>query len=219
VRDLWAPAITKYAGFPLFTRRYPSHGIENFAFDLLLGKPCLIVEHHQFFGNNGSDVVRFVETLSAINARLCWRPLGDLLRRCYQSRVRADGVIEIRMFANELLLSNPTGEECHYEFRKDDAGSAGVCEVTLGEKRLGWERLGSSITFRCMVPPGEEGLVRVSYSPAKQTATASGYRLKDLVKIATRRYLCEIRDNFLCRHTGLLRLAQAMTQPRKFLAH
>ena len=42
-------AITKYHSFPIVTRRYLWHGLENFAFDILLEKPCLIVTHHQDF--------------------------------------------------------------------------------------------------------------------------------------------------------------------------
>ena len=39
----------RYGDFSIFTRRYAHHGLENFAFDLLLGKACLIVCHHDFF--------------------------------------------------------------------------------------------------------------------------------------------------------------------------
>ena len=38
----------RYSSFPIFTRRYPWEGIENFAFDILLGKPALIVIHHDY---------------------------------------------------------------------------------------------------------------------------------------------------------------------------
>ena len=54
ISDLWDVAIMSYQGFPIFTRRYSFHGLENFAFDLLLGKPCLIVCHHDFFKDDGS---------------------------------------------------------------------------------------------------------------------------------------------------------------------
>ena len=43
-----------YGAFPIFTRRYAFHGVENFAFDLLLGKPCLIVAHHDSFKDDGT---------------------------------------------------------------------------------------------------------------------------------------------------------------------
>jgi len=36
ISDVWDVAVMKYGSFPIFTRRYPSQGIENFAFDILL---------------------------------------------------------------------------------------------------------------------------------------------------------------------------------------
>ena len=57
VRDVWDTAILAYGTFPIYTRRYASHGIENFAFDLLLGKPCFIVAHHEFFRDGGAALV------------------------------------------------------------------------------------------------------------------------------------------------------------------
>src|SRR5688500_12960665 len=57
VRDVWDTAILSYGTFPIYTRRYASHGIENFAFDLLLGKPCFIVAHHEFFRDGGAALV------------------------------------------------------------------------------------------------------------------------------------------------------------------
>ncbi len=53
--ELLAPAIMSYAGFPLFLRRKMSEPLANFALDLLLGKPCLIVTHHDDFqGRHGA---------------------------------------------------------------------------------------------------------------------------------------------------------------------
>jgi len=43
--DLLAPAVSRYGDFPLFMRRYPGN-LADFAFDLFLGKPALLVEHH-----------------------------------------------------------------------------------------------------------------------------------------------------------------------------
>src|SRR5262249_11168005 len=38
VGDWWSVAVMNYSNFPIFTRRYPSQGVENFAFDMLVGK-------------------------------------------------------------------------------------------------------------------------------------------------------------------------------------
>ena len=44
VADVWDTAIMAYDNFALFTRRYPWSGVENFAFDSLLGKP--VIDRH-----------------------------------------------------------------------------------------------------------------------------------------------------------------------------
>ncbi len=56
IADLWDVAIMKYGSFPIFTRRYLTHGVENFAFDALLGKPCLMVAHHEVFKDRGREL-------------------------------------------------------------------------------------------------------------------------------------------------------------------
>src|SRR5208283_4412128 len=60
IADLWSVAIMKYGTFPILTRRYPHHGIENFAFDAILGKPCLIAAHHEAFKDHARNLVDFV---------------------------------------------------------------------------------------------------------------------------------------------------------------
>src|SRR5439155_10152869 len=97
LEDVWNVALLRYGSFPLFTRRYPAHGLENFAFDLLLGKPCLIVEHHEFFKRNGEEVITFVKALNSLNCNLQWRTLGDVIRKSYQSRIASNEVVNIRM--------------------------------------------------------------------------------------------------------------------------
>src|SRR5256885_9394394 len=74
----------KYGAFPIFTRRYFHHGIENFAFDKLLGKPCLIVAHHEIFKDEGRDLVEFIGKLNSLNGNLHWRPLGNALGRSFK---------------------------------------------------------------------------------------------------------------------------------------
>ena len=53
IEAYWEVASMKHSSFPIFTRRYPMQGVENFAFDILLGKPCLGGIHHHF-RQNGS---------------------------------------------------------------------------------------------------------------------------------------------------------------------
>ena len=78
IADLLAPAISKYKSFPLFVRRYP-HNVVDFAFDLFLGKPALIVEHHNYF-RRGYDTARnFISQINSLSDKLQWTDLTELI--------------------------------------------------------------------------------------------------------------------------------------------
>jgi hypothetical protein len=206
IRDSWVPAITRHGSFALFIRRYPADGLANFAFDVLLGKPCLIVEHHSFFKAEHREVLRFAHALNSLSITLHWRSLGDVIRRSYHWRIDSDGIVQIRMFANELLLKNKGEAVREYRIEKPDKASAGIEEVTADDRSLSWQTDGASVFFTCTISPGKEVLLRVRYSPAANNS-GRNKRLSQSMKIAARRYLCEFRDNFLSRHDRLMAVA------------
>lgn len=208
IEDTWSVAINRYGSFPLFTRRYPADGLANFAFDILLGKPCLIVEHHSFFKGEHQNVVRFVNALNSMNGGLRWRSLGDVIRRSYQWRLGPNRVVQVRMFANELLLKNDDNVERQYQIEKADEGSAGVREVTADGRYLEWTTDGHAIVFICQIPSGAEVLIQVRYNSRETKAERRNGSRSNFVKIAARRYLSEFRDNFLARHDRIMAIAQ-----------
>lgn len=203
IDDVWKVAVVKYGSFPVFTRRYPSHGLENFAFDLLLGKPCLIVEHHQFFKKGGREAVKFIRTLNSLNCLLQWRSLGEVVRRAYQWRVGPEGEIQVRMFANELRLRNESQREQSYHVRKANEGSAGIENIFMNGLPVMWEVDNASITFSCKIPPSTEVLIRVQYRSSLGRVTGSE-SVNSRARTALRRYLSEFRDTFLSLHAGIL---------------
>ncbi len=89
------------------------HGMENFAFDLLLGKPCFIVAHHEFFRDGGAALVALIDHLRALNCTLRWRSPREVVRRAYRER-GADGVHRVQMFGTEALLTNTSIEAGMY---------------------------------------------------------------------------------------------------------
>jgi hypothetical protein len=207
IGDVWNVAIVKYGSFPVFTRRYPSHGLENFAFDLLLGKPCFIVEHHQFFKDGGREALKFISALNSLNCRLQWGGLGQVLRRTYQRRVGSNGEVQIRMFANELLLRNESQDGQSYQIQKANEDSAGIEKILVDGYPVEWEMNNESIGFSCTIPPNTEILIQIQYRSSLGPVT-EGDSLKSMTKTALRRFSCEFRDTFLSRHARLLSVAQ-----------
>jgi hypothetical protein len=75
LQDLLNPALLCYDGSPLFARRRPGDGPVNFAVDSFLGKPCLVVLHHDFFKGGIKNLEEFVHTLANFHPQLSWDSL------------------------------------------------------------------------------------------------------------------------------------------------
>src|SRR6185436_17611319 len=65
LRDVIDVAVTRFSGFPLFTRRYPSQ-LAELAFDLFLGKPAFIVEHAGYFRDGYESLIEMLDGLHRI---------------------------------------------------------------------------------------------------------------------------------------------------------
>jgi hypothetical protein len=196
VADVWDVAIMSYDGFPIFTRRYPWQEVSNFAFDVLLGKPCLIVIHHDFCRDRNSHLIEFIDRLNAQIPSLVWRGLGDVLQNSYRWRRVGMDCEELEMYAGELLLQNSSSSRSRYRIKRRNSEPAGVREVTREQTSIPWSQAGDYLQFETTLEPGEQKLVRVAFQAAPvQTRDRVGIKYR--VKTAVRRYLSEFRDDYV----------------------
>ena len=106
VRDLLAPAVTSLQGFPIFIRHHPNSTFD-LAFDLYLGRPAFIVEHHDFFENGLPILEALVRDLQKRSPRLQWLPLESAVEKTHQIRTGADGGTHLRFFSDAFDLRTP----------------------------------------------------------------------------------------------------------------
>lgn len=197
IADLWGMAIMKYGTFPIFTRRYLKHGIENFAFDGLLGKPCLIVGHHEIFKDGGRELVEFIDKLNALKWNLRWKPLGDLILHSFRIRNDVEGKTVIQMSAQSLRIENHSGEPREYSFLKEEDPHS-VKTVTVNRDCVEFTCDEGFLSWNATLAPGEGAEVRIIQKEKQDSdfpADGIGYS----VKTHARRYLSEFRDNYLSR--------------------
>jgi hypothetical protein len=198
IRDIWDVAIMTYGDFPIFTRRYAFHGLENFAFDLLLGKPCLIVAHHDFFKDGGVALIELVDKLGSLNCHLRWRPLGQVVRMACRRRSNGAGAEEVEMYGNELVVSNPLDEALEVTIRKRKGRNDLVSEILCDEEPVMWASVGEYFVFGERISSHSEKRFRVVY---RQQAHARDEQrsLRFELAVAIRRILSEFRDDYLSR--------------------
>ena len=199
VSDAWDVAVLRYHGFPIFTRRYPLQGVENFAFDILLGKPCIVVIHHDFCCDGYKRLVEFIERLHAIKYPLSWRSLGEVVRRSCRQRELSPGVTEVEMYGAELRIENRSEQPMRFLIRKREPDSSGIKEVCTGAREIAWNSVEGGIRFEIQLNPGEHRTIELRFHGLNgdvRSAESLSYKVKTMV----RRYLSEFRDNYIVKH-------------------
>lgn len=193
--ELLRPAITSYGGFPLFLRRKAREPIANFALDLLLGKPCLVVTHHDDFKEGMRPVAALVRSLNALDPALEWTNLETIASRTYGTRVQNTSLVDIRLFAASTVIEpmDGGGEIC---FSKAEPLADKHLEVFVAGQQVNSHRQDGDIVFCRVMAAAEPTAVDVTVSRLEPTPPAI-HPLSYRVKVAARRYLSEIRDNYV----------------------
>lgn len=192
ISEVWDLAVRRYADFPLYTRRYPRQGVENFAFDILLGKPCLVVIHHDFCRHNCEHLIKFIQRLNALPTPLAWRSLGEVVRRSYRRRELDPATSEIEMYAAEMLIENCGRSPRLFKIKRRETNPDELEEIVVGGQRVAWKMAGDYLGFEVSLPPRGSSLVQLRFKGSAPTI-----RHRSRWKIGLRRYLSEMRDNYL----------------------
>ena len=201
IEDYWKVGVLNYSEFPIFTRRYASAGIENFAFDILLGKPCLVVAHHNDCHDDCRHIADFMDRLNQLNAPLRWVNLGEALRRSFRQRQVSPGMMEIEMYGSEVRVENPFLLRTIFHFRKRESRVEHIDTVETSGNPIQWVATADKqcLSFSVELNPGESRIVKVGYKEFESVDSFKGEDLRYKLKAMVRRYLSEVRDNFVSR--------------------
>jgi hypothetical protein len=204
ISDVWDIAVMGYT-FPLFTRRYPWEGIENFAFDALLGKPAIAVIHHDYCSDHCARLVKFIEQLNALPSAPTWRNLGEVLRRSYRQREVSPGAMEVEMYGTELRIENLSGQSKRFSIRRRESEPSAIQRIDTDDQEITWRQIDGRIDFEIELNPGENQVIKIKFhdlTAKERNGDSLPYKLKTML----RRYLCEMRDNYVvplrCRLAG-----------------
>jgi len=196
ISELWDIAVMGYSNFPIFTRRYPWEGIENFAFDALLGKPAIAVIHHDYCSDHCARLVNFIERLNALKIALTWRSLGDVVRRSCRQREVSPGEVEVEMYGTELRIENRSEQSKHFVIKRRECEPSAVREICDRSGPIAWTFLNGHINFEIDLNPGESKMVGIRFHELAGNG-CNGDTLPYRLKTMLRRYLCEVRDNYV----------------------
>ena len=194
LRDAMNVAIDKYGSAPLFGRSYPLD-VAEFAFALLLGKPALLVEHHQYFRDGYQRLVSFVDALNLVEPCLEWATLGTICETACLTRDRRDHT-DVWFFTKRFRFQNTQVGARDYVFlRRSTAGLEST--VTVNGQPMHWEQEGGFLKFRLRLNEGQVASVDSSSTVAERAGLATRLSLGGSAKVLVRRVLSEYRDNYV----------------------
>src|SRR5438552_17229208 len=188
ISELWDTAVMGYSNFPIFTRRYPWEGIENFAFDALLGKPAIAVIHHDYCSDHCARLVNFIERLNALQYAPTWRSLGEVVRRSCRQREVSPGEVEVEMYGTELRIDNRSEHPKRFLIRRRECEPSAIREICDRSGPIAWNSVNGHVNFETDLCPGESKMLSIRcHDLAVEGCDGDNlpYRLKTML----RRYL------------------------------
>lgn len=208
--DFLRPAVTRFYGFPIFQRRYPKHLIGS-AFDMFLGKPALIVEHHQYLADGCKKLEEFVGELHRCEPGLSWPTLSSQLTRSCMMRRLSDDSFNVRFFTSRFQFKNAQASKCRFLLEKDEPDVSIIRKVLVDGESVTYKSSESVIQLEVEAGAGDRKVIEILDHPRRSMpAKRSGVTYS--FGVFVRRGLSEFRDNALSRHPVLLRAAKGVAR-------
>jgi hypothetical protein len=208
VADVLDVAIMDYACFPLFVRRYP-HDVVDFAFDLFLGKPAFIVEHHDYFQSGYESLSEFVDAIGRLEHGVTWAGLQDVIEHCYSERIRPDGTREVRIYGGRCAIDNSTDRLRTCAVTKRESGPVPIRRVTVDGVDVPHAVTDGTLTVSTEIPPMGSVRLVIDYEDC-HPETGDTDTWYERGRIWTRRRLSEFRDNRVSKSALLSQLAKKL---------
>jgi hypothetical protein len=196
VRDLLQVAVTRFSDFPLFGRRYPRN-VAEFAFDLFMGKPALVAEHHGYFRDGYGAIESFAEQLNALDDRLEWASLGAICSRACLIRPGRCGETMVRFYTNRFTLQNHASEARAYVLSRRQPSHQRSTTISVNGQLYPFERVGNDVQIRLALDVGQAANITVAQENADCVAAAWKASSLHNAKVLARRRFGEFRDNYI----------------------
>jgi hypothetical protein len=204
VRDLLDVAITRFSGFPLFLRHYPDD-VVGLALDLFLGKPVLLVEHHNYFKDGYGSLAATVRMLRKMEPRLAWTNLATICSRASWTRRLESGEVLVRFYTDRFQLHNDTNDSRCYLLHQQ--GGESSVSVKVNDAPVDRTMAGDLPVVRVELGAGRSANVEVCRQREPAASVLPRRALVWRAKVSARRHLSEFRDNYVDKHPFLKRMA------------
>jgi len=214
--DLLMPAQDSLFGFPVFKRHY-WRDMSVFAMALFLGKPAILVEHHEFFRDGPIGAEEFVRRVAELRPDLEWKPLAETIMRTHARRRLARGDQEVRFFTDRFILDHQIEEPTKYILSRRVPEDSMVDYVLIRAEKVAFTREDGFVRFTIRAQHPETIPVHVEVTPIRPSEPyPKGITYH--TSVALRRGLSELRDNVVSRNRLALKTGEFLMRSLRHMA-
>ena len=113
--------------------------------------------------------LNWLKELGSLNCHLQWRSLAEVVRRACRQRIDRQGVKQVEMFGNELLVNNPSECMLNVEVRKKGRKNpALIDQVQCDQTPIMWTTNADHVLYNGTLAAGERERVSSRLSTARQ---------------------------------------------------
>ena len=116
--------------------------------------------------------------------------------------------VEIEMYGMELRIANRSEQPKRFLIRRRECEPSAIREIYDGSGPIAWNLLNGHINVEIELNPAESKMVSIRFHELAGNGS-NGDNLSYRFKTMLRRYLCELRDNYIT--TARFRLAGLMS--------
>jgi len=211
--DFLRPAVTRFHGFPIFQRHYP-HRLIDFAFNMFLGRPSLLVAHHWDFRDGYQHLEEFLQHLREVEPELSWPPLSaQLTRSCMMRYVETD-LIDVCFYTKRFQLLNSHTNSVRFRLAKQEPDSSLIRAVRIDGVDAPFSVAGDFLRLEVQMDLGQVKEIEVLDHPrraVRPTSLGASYSMGVLFH----RGLSEFKDKTLTKHPTALKVARALARTLK----
>jgi hypothetical protein len=166
------PVIMNFGNFAALTRRHPGTylpfqpNIQPFLFDLFIGKPALIYSHAygtELFAGNIGEFDPVADQLNQLAGGMQWLSLGNIIKHIHLEKVNDDGSLDVRMFANDLILTNDSKEEQTYHIEKEETLNVPIASLTINTQEFPYRVEAGQLSLDLDIPAKTTEEIYINY--------------------------------------------------------